>query len=740
MKFSLNWLKDFVDVKVVVLPAGRQAEKLAELLNLHFAETAVEKKGKDYIFDISILPNRAHDALSHIVVAREISAILNTKYLPALPIGQAGARHGKTQNTKFKEDKKIKTADYLDLKVEDSKLCPRYIGRIIDGVKVGPSPKWLKERIESVGLRSINNIVDATNYVMLEIGQPLHVFDFDKLDNSLKIKYQKLKSQPKIKNFKKEIIVRRAKKDEKITTLDGENYILDESVLVIADAKEPIAIAGIKGGKKAEIDLKTKRIVVEAANFDAVAIRRASKKLNLATDASYRFGYGLSKELPKIAEERVVFLIQKIAGGKIFKGHAYRQAGVKDFYPKKESKKIISLDLNWLEKFLGVKIPASEIKIILENLDFKIKKSAKDRILVEAPVLRLDIQESYDLAEEIGRIYGYENIFEIFPNAALISPKENEDLEWQKKAEKILTGLGLTQNLSYSFYTLTENKLKEIGEDPKKLLRVENPTSPDRTWLRGSLILNLLDAVSKNLNNFDEVRLFEIGKVYKPDGEKMMLSGILVSKKDSIQRREFFEMKGIIDAFLESFGIEDIWYDSAIPTSYASNQSLWHSRRIAEIKIGTADKKSEKITEHSEEIGYLGEINPKILEKFDITERVAVFDIDFEKLQKLAQKERYYEPFSRFPAVRRDLAVLVPNNTRVEDVLYLIETAGGGLLYDTDIFDIYEGPELPEGKINFAFRLIFQSFEKTLTAEEVEEKIDKIIKSFEENPDWEIRK
>ncbi|MBI2451216.1 MAG: phenylalanine--tRNA ligase subunit beta [Parcubacteria group bacterium] len=698
MKFSFNWLKDFVDIKI-------RPEKLAEFLNLRLAETLAEKHGKDYIFDISILPNRAHDALSHIGMAREISAIINSQF--------------QIPNSKFQEDKKLKTKDYLDLKIENAKFCPRYIGRVIDNVKVGPSPKWLKGRIEAVGLRSINNIVDATNYVMLETGQPLHVFDFDKLE----------KNKGRVVIF-----VRNAKKGEKITTLDKEKYELDESVLMIADAQEPIAIAGIKGGKKAEIDVKTRRVVLEAANFDPVSIRRSSKKLNLGTDASLRFGQGISPELVKIAEERASALIQEIGGGKIFKG-------VKDFYPKKQAKVFVGLELDWLEKFLGVKIPESDVKKILKSLGFKLKPLNKNKILVEAPFWRVfDTKEPPDLAEEIGRVWGYEKIPETPARAALTLPKTNEFRDLENRIEKNLLGMGFSQVLTYSFHVFSADKLRELGENLADHLAVQNPTSPERTWLRDSLILNIVEAASRNLKNFDEVRLFEIGKIYKSNGEKTMLTGILASKKTSIQNNEFFELKGVASGLMESLGAEDVWYDDSSPTPYDSNASLWHPYRMAEIKIGPADKKSEKIREHKEEVGFLGEINPRILEKLDIKERVAVFDIDLEKLGKLIQKEFYFEPFSKYPAVRRDLSVLTPNNTRLEDVLYIIETAGGSLLFDLDVFDIYEGPELPEGKINFAFRLVFQSFEKTLTADEIDEKMKIIIKALEKNPEWEVRK
>ncbi|HAQ05730.1 TPA: hypothetical protein DCP13_02970, partial [Candidatus Azambacteria bacterium] len=336
MKVSFNWLKDYIDIKIP-LP------KLVDLLTTRSFEVAtVEKVGSDYVMDIEVLPNRAHDCLSHIGVAREISALLETKL--------------KIKETKVKEDKKSSVKNYLAIKIEEPELCRRYVGRVILGVKVGPSPKWLKDRLEAIGQKSINNIVDAANYAMFEYGQPLHVFDLDKIESE--------NSKPRIS---KKIIVRKAKKGEKIITLDTETYDLNENVLVIADERELLAIAGIKGGRKAEIDKNTKNIILESANFEPANIRRTSRALGLRTESSLRFEHEISSRLAEVAIERLAELIAAVAGGKIAKGKI-------DEYIKKPIPYFIAIRPCEVEKILGTEIQEKEIVEIFKRLGFEAKK------------------------------------------------------------------------------------------------------------------------------------------------------------------------------------------------------------------------------------------------------------------------------------------------------------------------------------------------------------------------------
>jgi len=701
MNFSYSWLQSFFDKK---LP---KPEKLAEFLTLYsFEVEEVKKNREDFVLDIAVFTNRGSDCFSHIGIAREIAAILNYKL--------------KIEDFKLIEDKKLKAKDFIAVEVKDKNACPRYTVRVVNGVKVGPSPKWIQERLRVCGLRPINNIVDITNYVMLETGQPLHSFDAGKLGGG-------------------KIIVRFAKKGEKITSLDGEKYTLDENVLVIADSKEPLAIAGIKGGKVPEIDKKTKIVVLESANFDRKIIRRCSRELDLKTDASLRFDHGIDPNLTEFAINRASALIQKIAGGKIARG-------IIDVYSQKACPvgsrrisfgvlpKIIKLDLKYVERLLGIKIPEQKMKSILEKLGFKLKaqssklkpKDKNSKLLdVEVPTRRLDVSIPEDLIEEIGRVYGYEKIPAIFPVASLIPPKRNEEIFWEDMTKDILKEAGFTEVYNYSFISDEQAKIFGI----QNLIEIENPLSSEQKYLRPSLIPNLLENVEKNLNYFADIKIFELGKIFQNCKliEKRILTGVIAAK-DTKSEEEFYELKGIIDNLLQKLGISSVWYDEYKPTPEDSKFNIWQLGKCAEIKID------------NEEIGFLGEISPRVLEKLGISTKITVFDIDFEKLQKLATEEHEYRSISRHPAAIRDLAVLIPVEIRIEDVLNKIETAGGKLLRDTDIFDIYEGAELPEGKKNLAFHLIFQAEDRTLKSEEIDGLMKKIIKVLEEEPEWEVRR
>ncbi len=649
MIFSYNWLKDYIKK----LP---KPEKLAQILTMHsFEVEEVKKVGKDYVLDIDILPNRGPDCFSHIGIAREIAAVLALKF--------------KLKDIKIKENEK-KTKDFISVNAKDD--CIRYTAKVITDVKVGSSPKWIQERLKVCGLRSINNIVDAANYVMLETGQPLHAFDLDKIEG-------------------KKIIVRRAKKGEKIISLDNQRYNLDSDILVIADAKNPLAIAGIKGGKKAEIDKKTKTIVLESANFDSRVVRRGSQKLGLKTDASWRFEHGLDPNLTELAINRVAKLIQEIAKGKV-------ASGLVDFYPKKVLPKKIKLDLKYVEKLLGKKIPKKEIKRILESLGFKYKGN-----IVEVPTFRLDISLQEDLIEEIGRIYGYEKISAAFPVACLIPPKRNFEIFWENMTKDILKELGFTEVYNYSF--INEEQTKVF----KGAIEIENPMSKEQKYLRPSLIPNLLKNIKENLKHFKEIKIFELGKIFDSQGEKQMLTG---ATSDS-----FYQAKGAVDTLLNKLGISDIYYDEYHPGSF------WQKGKCAEIKVS------------GEKIGCLGQISA---DRDRVS--VVVFDIDFEELAKLCSEEHEYQPISQYPAAVRDLAILVPIDIKVVDVLNKINIAGGALVRDVDLFDIYEGESIGQGKKNLAFHIIYQAEDRTLSTQEINKMQDKIIKALESEPAWQVRR
>ena len=665
MKISYNWLQSFFSKKLSA------PEKLANLLTMHSFETEmVGKKNSDYVLDIDVLPNRAHDCLSHNGIAREISVLLGYSFNLV------------DYRKKIKEDSKKLANKLVKVEVKDKELCSRYVARVIDNVKIGPSPEWMQERLKVCGLRPINNVVDITNYVMLETGQPLHAFDFDKLASG-------------------KIIVRRAKKGEKITTLDNEEYNLDENILVIADGKNPICIAGIKGGKGPEIDAQTKRIVLEAANFDAQTIRRGSKWLKLETDASWRFEHEIDPNLAEEAINATAYLIQDIAKGKVLKGTV-------DVFAKKVNSRTVNLNIEKVNSLLGVNIAKKEIISIFKKLGFGVK-TKENKFNISIPTRRIDISIPEDLVEEIGRIYGFEKIKSKLPRAILISPSRNENLIYRNKIRHIFINSGFSEAYNYSF----------ISE--KDSVEVANPVSQDQKYMRSNLTVNLLKNIKENKKYFKEVRLFEIGNVFQKNNnkveEKQKIAAVLYLLNDSNPATEFYHLKGIIDSLLNKLQISDIWYDDAIEKNDLSIPDFCNKNRRAQIKVGNNC------------LGWIAEIDSK----------VAAFEMDFAKLVELAIEERIYSPPSKYPSVVRDIAILTNKETKIVKVMNLINSSGGVLIRDIDLFDIYEGNNIPDSKKSLAFHIIYQSDEHTLTDKEVNDVHREIINVLKEKGGWEIR-
>ncbi len=700
MFFSYDWLQSFFPKK---LPAPK---KLAELLTLHsFEVQEIKKVNDDWVFDIDVTPNRS-DCFSHLGIAQECAAFLNSKL--------------KTQNLKPQrkvarqprcfaqlKTQSLDIKNFIKIEVENKNDCLRYMGEVLLDVKVGESPEWMKKRLIACGVQPINNIVDIMNYTMLEVGQPLHAFDLDKISE--------LQTG---KKSKKKIIIRRAKRGEKIKTLDDKEYILDENILVIADQEKPLAIAGIKGGKIAEITSKTKNIFIESANFAPTLIRRASRSLNLRTDASFRFEHGLDPNLTEEALKKAVFLVREIAGGVV--------SGKKiDIYSKKTRPQKIKIYLSKLEKLSGIKIPTKEVKRIFKELNLKVLKEKGDSIEVEIPTYRQDLTLPEDLIEEILRIYGYEKINSYPPQISLTFPQKNPELFAQRKVKEILKELGFTEVYNYSF--ISE---EDAGFFSKEyIVELENPVSEKFQYLRPSLLVNLLRNAKDNLKFFEKFKIFEVGKIFQKQGSKILekrnLAGMIVGEN---RKEGFFVLKGYIDSLFDGLGITDWFYDEFQPHPEDAKKMFWHLNKSAEIKV------------NQEKVGFLGEISERILGHFDIKLPIYAFEIDFEKLIEFITEEKEYQEIPKFPSAVRDIALLVPMYEKTENVQKKIFAAGGNLLADVDLFDIYFGEALPEEKKNLAFHLIFQAKNRTLSSEEIDNLMKKIINSLEENPEWEVRR
>lgn len=644
MRFSFSLIKKLVPR----LPAGRHGLKskkeLVEKLNIHSFE-AVDLAGD--VFDAVIPPNRYSDA-SHIGIAKEISAIL----------GMKTSEIGKARNRLKLFSSESRRLPFR-VKVEDKNLCPRYAAGYFENVKIAQSPKWLRKILIDCGLRPINNVVDVMNYVMLEVGQPLHAFDYDKISNS-------------------EIIIRRAEKGEKITSLDNKVFELNENILVIAGDKEPLAIAGVKGGKKAEVDKNTKKIIVESANFDSSFIYKASKNLKLTSDASTRFSRDLSPELAEIGLRRATELLETVCGAKA--------GGAIDVYPKKLPKKIVKFDVEKFNKFIGTDFDVKTCREYLERLGFKITNypvekqlpkgsSPITQLLVEAPLSRLDIETFEDLAEEIVRLYGYNRLKTAPPRVHLIpSGFEDAGRLWEK-IKKILTAFGLSETQNYSL----------IGEcRGGGCFELENPLSEERRYLRNTLAPLLLSNIKDNTRFFEEVKIFEIGKVFFGRERREVLElGVALASKN---KENFFELKGMVNELFKKIGLVDYLF-------------------VPEGKI-------LKIESGGENIGYLEkEAGAGIFS-------VSLAEIDLEKLLTLVVGEHEYAPLPKYPSAMRDVSAAFEEGVRIGDVVQAIQQSDLKHIEDVDLIDEYQN--------NLTFRIVFQASDRTLTDEEINQKLKKI--------------
>jgi len=678
-----------------------------------FEAEGMEKAGKNTFIDINVLANRGHDALSHVGMAREICALENKK----LKYKFAKLQFKKGSTFSFSGKPENFSRLNLSVKIEHTMVCSRYIGAVMENVEIKESPKWIKDLLKQYNINPINNVVDATNYVMLETGQPLHAFDFDKIKSELGIKNYELRK----------IIVRRAKNKEKIKLLDGQEKELTKDDLVIADSGKALAIAGIKGGVDAGITEKTETIILESANFDAASIRRSRMRLGLKTDASDRFEKGLDPNLAETAMARLIEILEN-SGGKV--------ADVADVYPKKIKPWKIKLNTNYVNRLLGESIPKAKIVKILKSLELGIKNYELSDILVEIPTFRIDLKTQEDLIEEIGRTYGYENIKPRIPHMPLVPAKVNEERIFERAVKNILAGAGFSEVYDYSFYSRRDAGLAQLGTI--KHLELENPMNPEQELLRVSLIPNILKNVRENLKNSGEFNIFEIGRVYWSDKnvlpeEKNMLAGAIIIKTQehkSIKTKkaeEFYEAKGCINLILNRLGITDHFYDNFNASPVDTFVTLWHGGRSAEIKIeGT-----------SKVIGYIGEINPLILTEFDIHKRVAMFEFDMKKLREVSESEREYEPIRKYPTVTRDISMVAKEDVRVDDILRVIQKTGGNLVLDADLFDIFD---FEDNTSSYAFHIIFGADNRTLKSEEVDVLMEKIINNLEKGLRVKVRK
>ena len=666
---------------IMILDKGKVGQNFGEYLGL-----------KDIVFEVDnkSITHRP-DLWSHYGMARDIAAFLDTRI-----------NEFKTNLTNLTKKIKEKEQIKLDVKVNDFKLCPRYMAIVVSGIEIKDSPGWMQERLVAVGLRPINNIVDITNYVMLELGQPLHAFDLKLVDG---------------------IVVRQAKKNESLETLDGQKRELDEGMLVIADRKKPIAVAGVMGGAGSEISKDTTAIILEAANFEHIQVRKTSQKLGLRTEASIRFEKALDPNLCETALARTIELIKKICPkAKIIS----QLVDEKKFDPAKIGMKPIELDLVKLNKFIGEEIEKKKVIKILNNLGFKIKDN-NDKLEVIVPTWRAtgDISIPEDLMEEVVRIYGYDNLKPKMPKVVMKAPEFNERRWLEREAKKILSlGAGLTEVYNYSF--VGEELLRKLKTDSADYVRLANPITSQHTLLRQSLVPTMLKNIKSNQAQHDNIKIFEIGDIYlnfsgEINKDNKAKENLLYQEKrialiiaGGKKYNAFSQIKGVIEYLADSFSLEVNF-------------------EPAEICPGWVDKKAlAKIClNNNKDIGVVFKLDSQVAGNLGIKKEAAGAEINFNELFALifGRSEKKYKEKIKFPPIVRDLAFVVNNEILYNDIKEEIANSSQ-LIKAVELFDVFAGGRLGKDKKNLAFHIIYQSENKTLTAEEIDKVQAGLIKNL----------
>jgi phenylalanyl-tRNA synthetase beta chain len=670
MKISIEWLKEYIDVP-------ESPDKLKEDLSMIglLVESISEAHGS-CVLEVEVTSNRP-DCLSYLGIAREVSAL----YLRPL------------KNPPVQETLKA-SSETIPFKIEirDNDLCPRYVGLVMDGVRIGDSPRWMQQRIEAAGMRPLNNIVDITNYVLLEMGHPLHAFDFDILRQG-------------------KIVVARAEHGAKMKTLDGADRELDGEMLMINDGEGPVAIAGVMGGMNSEISQSTKRILIESAYFQPASVRRTSRKLGLSTEASYRFERGADWEntIPAIA--RTCYLIQELAGGRI-------AGGLLDVYPEKKEPVRIMLHREHIKSLLGVVLTDEFVAGTLGRLNFKVAGRGDGVWEVTCPTCRADMELEADLIEELARFHGYQNIPAVLPpskTGGTMSPVYT--LENAVRNFLVAQGYSEAVNLSFAL----ESDHSEFSPFRGERVAVRNPLTEDTQYMRTTLAPGLTRSAKRNFNYGQKlVRLFEIGKVYcvGPDGRPAERNaiGILgtggVADQNWLQPSadySFFHMKGLVHALMRSVRVRS----DEIEPSTAVN---WlNANDAAVLKID------------GEIAGMMGSLAAGIEDKYKLKQPVFLAEIDFEQLARHAFSPVSYESLPRFPSVERDISVVIDTGLVYKSILDGIVGLRIPQLAGVVLIDVYEGERIPPGHVSLTLRFTFQDREKTLTVDRVQDFVDTVL-------------
>ncbi len=626
------------------------------------------------IIDFELTSNRP-DCMSIIGMARETAATLNTKYrMPDLSYTPNG-----TGNVN----------DILKVEIKDA-LCRRFVARGVRNVKIGPSPKWMQDKLTEAGVRPISNIVDITNFVMLEFGQPMHAYDVREISTN-------------------RIVVERAKEVDKFTTLDGTERDLNENMLTIKDGETTIGLAGIMGGLNSEIKEDTTGVIFESANFEPINIRVSTAKLGLRTEASTRFEKGLDPNMAEQAIDRACQLVIELGAGEVMEGTV-------DVYPERVVPKVMTVDSRWINSFLGTDMPKEDMKEYLGRLDMETVISGDD-LIITVPTFRVDVSIKEDISEEVARIFGYENIPMTIIESVNTRGGKTLKQKFNDKTVEALICCGLNQSISYTF--VSPKCFDKIGlpeNDPlRKAVVIKNPLGEDYSIMRTSSIPSTMEALTRNFSKSNPAaRLFEVGKIYIPGEDLNQLPEEKnIAAVGMYGGVDFFNIKGVVENLMESLGI------SRYEFKRESGNPSFHPGKTAALYV------------KGEYAGVLGEIHPDVNDSYDISERCYVAELSLDVIYKHAELGRAYKVIPKFPAVLRDIAMLVDDSVMVKEIEDIIKANGAGMVESVKLFDVYKGKQIPEGKKSVAYSIAYRLDYKTLTDEEVSQVHEKIVKNLE---------
>ncbi|RLB86034.1 MAG: phenylalanine--tRNA ligase subunit beta [Deltaproteobacteria bacterium] len=626
----------------------------------------------DPVLEIDLTPNRP-DCLSIIGTAREIAAFQKKKV---------------TYPEIFLPESFDDISDYTSITLMAPELCPRYAASLVLDITVGPSPFWLQDRLASVGLKPINNIVDITNFVMMETGQPLHAFDFDRLAEN-------------------RIVVRTAREGEAFITLDGKERRLDPEMLMICDGEKPVALAGVMGGLNSEIEDTTTKVLLESAYFDPVCIRKTSKKTGLNTDASHRFERGVDPNGTLIALNRATQLIAEIGGGRLIKGTI-------DAYPNPFPEKIIDVSVTELNRRLGTCLDINNIENHLKSIEFQVDKTGNDRLQVIPPSCRVDITRFEDITEEIARLFGYNKIKTTFPLISAEGRRPSKKIELRNRIKCLMTGLGCSEAINYSFISKSSCDRLNLALDDKKrqVIDILNPLSEDQSVMRTSLIPGLLETMKYNISVQNRnLKLFEIGNVFFNTGQKdsladevEMLAGLWTGKRvDAVWfsreiNCDFYDLKGVIEELLGSLGIVNTTFTRMPPASCFYTKPGFTARIIIK----------------NEFVGLVGELHPNVLSNYDLKQTAFIFELNFDRLINYISDTKSVSPIPKFPATSRDITLIVNKDIETNNILQSVMDLNEELVENLHLFDVFDGNPIPAGKKSISFRITYRSSSETL--------------------------